>query len=115
MPKLSINPRDTGDEAVGFDCAKDRTCFGIDLGDLPCPILPDPESPFSPRQSRVSAAAGRRDSGENLTSFWINLLDAILGDLKQMLAIEGRSCVRSDIYRTLHFADRRIEGIQLVP
>jgi len=115
VPQLSIDPRDSGHEAVGFDGAKDRACFGIDLVDLPCPILSNPESAFSPRKSRVTAVAGRRDGGENLTRHWINLLNAILGDLKQMAAIEGRSCMRCDIHRTLDFAARRIEGIQPVP
>jgi len=115
MPQLSIDPGDSGHEAIGFDCAKDGACFGIDLVDLPCPILPNPESAFSPSKSRVTAVAGRRDSGENSTRLWIDLLNAILGDLKQMAAIEGRSCMRSDINRTLHFAARRVEGIQPVP
>src|ERR1035438_1045766 len=39
VPELSVDPRDSGDEAVGFDDAKDRPCFGIDLMDLPAPII----------------------------------------------------------------------------
>jgi len=111
VPQLSIHPRNSSNEAVGFDGAKDRACLGIDLVDLPCPILPNPESAFSPRKSRVTAVAGRRDGGENLTRLWINLLNAILSDLEQMPAIEGRSGMPSDIHRTLHFAARRIEGM----
>ena len=64
--------------------------------DLPVPILPDPERPFGPREPRVSAAAGRRDRGEHTTALWIDLLDAIADDLKQVLAVEGRSCTRRD-------------------
>jgi hypothetical protein len=41
-------------------------------------------------------------------------LDAILGDLKQVLPVEGRSCMSGDIDRAHRFADRRIEGDQLV-
>lgn len=41
-------------------------------------------------------------------------MDAILGDLKQVLAVEGRSGMRGDIDRAQHFPARRIEGIQLV-
>jgi hypothetical protein len=115
MPKLAIDPRDSGDEAVGFDCAKDRACFWIDLMDLPCPILPNPESPFSPRKPGVTAVAGRGDCGEHSAGLWIDLLNAIFGDLKQVLTVERRSCMRSDIYQTLHLPTRRIEGIQLVP
>ena len=44
----------------------------------------------------------------------IDLLDAILGNLKQVLTVEGRSCMRGDINRALHLPTRRIEGIQLV-
>jgi hypothetical protein len=114
MPKLSIDPSDPGDEAVGFDGAKNRACLGIDLMDLPVSILPDPKRTFGPRESRVAAAAGRRDRGEHTASFGIDLLDAILGDLKQVFAIESRSCMRRDIYRAHHLSARRIEGIQLV-
>jgi hypothetical protein len=41
-------------------------------------------------------------------------MDAIFGDLKQVLAVECRSCMRSDINRAQHFPARRIEGVQLV-
>jgi hypothetical protein len=58
--------------------------------DLPAPMLPHPERPFGPREPRVTAAAGRRDRGEYTAGLRIDLLDAILGDLKQVLAVEGR-------------------------
>src|ERR1700736_4592596 len=99
MPKLSIDPSDSGDEAVGSDGAKNRPCLRIDLMDLPVSILPDPKRTFGPRESRVAAAPGRRDRGEHTASFGIDLLDAILGDLRQVFAIESRSCMRRDIYR----------------
>ena len=67
--------------------------------DLPVPILPDPERPFGPGEPRVAAAAGRRDRGEHAAGVRIDLLDAILGDLKQVLAVEGRSGMRGDIDR----------------
>src|ERR1700693_273271 len=63
---------------------------GIDLMDLPIPILSDPERPFGPREPRVTATAGRWDGGEHTASLGINLLDAILGNLKQVLPIECR-------------------------
>jgi hypothetical protein len=44
----------------------------------------------------------------------IDPLDAILGELKQVLAVEGRSCMRGDIDRAHHLTARRIEGVQLV-
>ncbi len=99
--------------AVGLDGAKNRSCLGIDLIDLPVPILPYPERPFGPRESRVTAAAWRRDRREHSAGLRIDLLDAILGDLKQVLSVEGRSCVRGDINRAHCLATRRIEGVQL--
>ena len=114
VPELSVDPGDPGDEAVGLDGAKNRPCLGIDLMDLPVPILPHPERPFGPREPRVTAAAGRRDRGEHTAGLRIDLLDAILGDLKQVLAVEGRSCMRGDIDRAQRLPARRIEGVQLV-
>jgi hypothetical protein len=87
VPELAVDPGDPGDEAVGLDRAKNRPCLGIDLMDLPVPILPHPERPFGPREPRVTAAAGRRDRGEHTTGLRIDLLDAILGELKQVLAV----------------------------
>jgi hypothetical protein len=82
VPELSIDPSDRGDEAVRLDGAKDRACFGIDLIDLSIPILPNPESAFGPGQPRIIAVAGRGDGGEYSAILWIDLLNAILGDLK---------------------------------
>jgi hypothetical protein len=97
MPELSIDPGDPGDEAVGLDGAKNRAGLGIDLMDLPAPILPDPQRTFRPREPRVSATAGRWDRSQHAAGLWINLLDAILGNLKQALAVECRSCMCGDI------------------
>src|SRR5882762_4037257 len=113
VPELAVGPGDPGDEAVGLDGAKNRPGLGIDLMDLPVPILPHPERPFGPREPRV-AAAGRRDRGDHTAGLRIDLLDAILGELKQVLAIEGRSCMRGDIDRAHRLPARRIEGVQLV-
>src|SRR5207237_6775581 len=108
----SVDPGDPGDEAVGLDGAKNRPCLGIDLMDLP--VLPHPERPFGPREPRDTAAAGRRDCGEHSAGLRIDLLDAILGELKQVLTVEGRSCMPGDIDRAHHLPARRIERIQLV-
>src|SRR6516162_4983919 len=83
--------------------------------DLPVPIPPHPERPFGPREPRVIAAAGRRDRGEHTATLRIDLLDAILGDLKQVLAVEGRSSMCRDIDRAHRLPARRIEGVELVP
>src|SRR5206468_42065 len=99
VPELSVDPGDAGDEAIGCDRAKNRPSLGIDLMDLPLPILSDPERPFGPRESRVTTAARRRDRGEHAAGLRIDLLDTILGDLKQVPAVEGRSRVRDDVDR----------------
>lgn len=114
VPEISVDPGDPGDEAVGLDRAKNRPCVGIDLMNLPVPVLPYPERPFGPREPRVTSAAGRRDRGEHTAGLRIDLLDAILGELKQMLAVEGRSRMRGDIDRAQRLSARRIEGGQLV-
>src|SRR6266496_4726458 len=114
VPELAVDPGDPGDEAVGLDGAKNRPGLGIDLMDLPAPILPHPERPFGPREARVTAAAGRRDRGEHTAGLRIDLLDSILGELKQVLAVEGRSCMPGDIDRAQRPPARRIEGVQLV-
>src|SRR5262249_27480197 len=114
VPELSVGPGDPGDEAVGLDGAKNRPGLGIDLMDLPVSILPHPERPFSPSKPRVTTAAGRRDRGEHTAGLRIDLLDSILGDLKQVLAVESGSCMAGNIDRVHRLPARRIEGDQLV-
>lgn len=114
VPEQPVDPGDAGDEAVGFDNSKDRPGIGIDPKYLPIQILPHPEHPFGPCEPGVAAAAGRRDSGEHTACVGIDLLDAILGDLKQVPAVEGGSCMRSDISGAQHPAARRIERVQLL-
>src|SRR5262249_49020341 len=114
MPEFSVNPGDPGDEALALDGAKNRPCLRIDLMDLPVPILPHPQRPFGPREPGVSAAARRRDRGEHAAGFRIDLLDAILGDLKQVLAVKGRSGMCSNVDGAQRFPARWIEGAQLV-
>jgi hypothetical protein len=113
VPELSVNPGDPGDETAGFDGAKNRPRLGIDLMDLSLLILPHPKRPFGPREPRVTAA-GRWNRGEHLAGLWIDLLDAILGDLKQVPAVEGRSRISGDINRAHRLSARRIEGAQLL-
>ena len=112
VPQLSVEPGDPGDEALGLDRAKNRPGFGIDLMDLPLPVLPHPERPFGPREPR--GAAGRRGRGEHTAGLRIDLLDAILGELKQVPAVESRSGTRGDIDRAQRLSARRVEGDQLV-
>src|SRR6202040_1738882 len=89
-------------------------CLGIYLIYLPAAMLLHPERPCGPREPRVPAAAGRADGGEHTAGLRIDFLDAILGDLKKVLAVEGCSCVSGDLNRAQHLPTRRIEGVQLV-
>jgi hypothetical protein len=93
VPELSVDSGGPGDETVGLDGAKNRPCLGIDLTDLPVFLLPHPERSFGPCEPRVIAAVGRRDRGEHMAGFRFDLLDATLGDLKQVLTVEGCSCL----------------------
>src|SRR5262249_37017125 len=83
-----------------------------DLMDLPAAVLPNPERPFRPREPRVTAAAGRRDRREHAACLRIDLLNAILGDLEQVLAVEGSPCMRGDIDRARRLSTLRVEGAQ---
>src|SRR5262249_21921471 len=78
--------------------------------DFPLPILPDPERSLGPCEPRVAPASRRRDRGKDLPGRRIDLLDAVLGDLKEMLTIEGRPGMRGDLDRSQCLAARRIEG-----
>src|SRR5260221_9945500 len=89
VPELSVDPGHAGDEAVGLDGAQNRPGLGIDLMDLPVPMLPHPERPFGPGESRIAAAARRRDRGGHMARRRVDLLDAVLRDLKKMLAVRG--------------------------
>src|SRR5258708_19172663 len=114
VPELAVDPGDSGDEAVGRDGAKNGSRFGIDLMDLPLPILSHPERSFGPSEPGVTAAAGRRDCGKHTAGLGIDLLDASLGDRKEVLPVEGHSRMRCDINRALRPPTCRIEGVQLV-
>src|SRR3989449_9938753 len=78
------------------------------------PILPHPERPFGPREPRVTAAAGRRDRGEHSAGLRVDLLDAILGELEQVLAVESCSCMPGDLDRAQQLPAGGIEGVQPV-
>jgi hypothetical protein len=44
VPQRAVDPGDARDEAVGFDGAKDRAGFRVDLMDLALAIVADPQS-----------------------------------------------------------------------
>ena len=93
VPELAVDPRNPGDDAVGLNGAKNRPCSRIDLMDFPAPVLPHPQRPFRPREARVATAARRRDRRQHTAGLRIDLLDAILGDLPEVLAVESRTCM----------------------
>src|SRR5262249_53956754 len=94
MPELALDPGHPGDEAVRLDRAQDLAGVGIDLVDLAVAILSHPQGSLGPGEAGVAAAAGRGDGGEHTAAVRIDLVDLVLGDLKQVLAVEGRSRMR---------------------
>jgi hypothetical protein len=82
--------------------------------DLPLAILPHPERPFGPGEPGVTSATGRRDRRDDTAGPWIDLLNAILGELVQMLAVECRPGMRGDLDRAQCLSTGRIERVQRV-
>src|SRR3974390_110407 len=78
--------------------------------DLAFAMLPNPERSFCPRHSR-GAAFGCRDGRNYSAGIRIDFLDAIPGDLVQVLAVEGGSRMRGDIERAYHFPARRLDRV----
>ena len=113
VPELAIDPGDSRDKAVGLDGAKNRAGVGIDLMDLPIPILPHPERAFGPGESRTGAI-GRRNCAEHAAGVRIDLLDAVAGKLEQVATVESRSCMRGDIDRADLLPALGIKCVQLV-
>src|SRR5262249_61437476 len=91
-----------------------RAGLRIDLVDFPGAVLPDPERPLRPREPGIRAAAGRRDRGDHSAGLRIDLLDAILGDLKQIPAVECRAGMRGDVDRPHHLPAFGIERVERV-
>ena len=58
--------------------------------------LSDPERSLGPGQARVAAVGGRRDGGDDLARARVDLLDAVVGELPQELAVEGSAGVGGD-------------------
>jgi hypothetical protein len=113
VPEFPIDPSDSRDEAVGFDGAKNRPRAGINLMDLPGSILPHPQGSFGPRKPRA-AATGRRNRGEHAAGVRINLLNAVVGKLEQVVTVKSRSGMRNDIDRADLLPSLGIECIQLI-
>ena len=99
----------------GLDGAKDRPGFA-DRSDGSCGRdAGRPRASLPPRRVRnapPSPGAGIVASTRPVSG--IDLLDTILGDLEQVLAVEGGSRMRGDIERAHRLAALGIEGVQPV-
>ena len=73
VPELAVDPGDAGDEALGLDGAKSRPCLGIDLMDLPVPILPQPQRPSAHASPEPPPGAGMMASTRPVfkSTFWM--------------------------------------------
>ena len=96
-----------------LDGPEDRARLRIDLVDFTVAMLPDPERAFRPGHSGC-AAVGCRDRRQHTASLRVDLLDAILGNLEQMFAVEGGSRVRGDIERAHRLAAVGVNRVQRV-
>jgi hypothetical protein len=69
------------------------------------------KSLWSPSQVPChSSPSIHRDGGEHSAGLRVDLLDAIRGELEQVLAVEGRSRIRRDLDRAQCLSGRRVEG-----
>src|SRR5690348_7999212 len=114
MPKLAVDPGNAGDETIGLDGAQYRSRFGVDLVNLAFAIFADPERPFRPGEARIAAIAGRGNGRNYATGMGIDLLDAAVGDLEQVFAVEGGAGMRGDLDGIERLAVRRVDRVQPV-
>src|SRR5690606_7349252 len=103
-----------GDEAIGFDGAKDFPRFGIDLMDLLFPIYTYPKRSFGPCQPRFTAVAGRRNRRQNAAGVRIDFLNATIGDLEKVLAVKGLPGRCGPISCASCLPTHRVDDAQLV-
>src|SRR5690606_9049016 len=114
VPHRAVDPGDAGGEAVGLDAAQALARFGIDLMDLAALVVAHPQRALGPGESRVAAARGRRNGRQHAARLRVDLLNPVLADLKQLLAVEGGACMRRDVERAHDLAAVGIERVQLV-
>ena len=79
-----------------------------------CPILSDPKRPPAQARPEIGATSGRRIVLSTHPVFRINLLDAGLRDLIEVLAVERGSRMGGDIDCAHGFSARWIEGVEPV-
>src|SRR5262245_25823861 len=103
MPEFTVNPGNARDVTIRFDRAQDGTGLGVNLVNLAGAVFTHPKRPLGPGQARIAALRRRRDGGDNLARAWINFLNPVVGELPQVLAIEGSA----GFGRDRKFADQR--------
>src|SRR5690606_5414643 len=112
VPQLAMFPSHTGHEPVRLERPQDLAGLGVDLEDLAVVVLADPQRSFGPRHARTTAVAGSRDARDDLAAGRIDLVDAGVHQLIEVLAVEGGPRVGCDVERTLYTTGRRIERDQ---
>ncbi|WP_296892534.1 hypothetical protein [Thiobacillus sp.] len=85
---------------------------GVDLVDLAVAVLPHPQAAFGPGEARVAAVARRRDRRHDIARGGIDLVDACVGDLVEVRAVEGGAGVAGAIERMCELAAVGVEGDQ---
>jgi hypothetical protein len=84
----------------------------IDLVDLAIAVLPDPEAALGPGQAGVAAFAGRGDRCQDVAGGRIDLVDAGLGDLVEVGAVERGAGVAGALERAGDLAAGGVESEQ---
>ncbi|MNF72070.1 hypothetical protein D3C84_540360 [compost metagenome] len=111
MPQSPLDEGDTGDKAVGFNGAQDLAVSGVDLVNLAFLILPHPQRAFGPGQSRIAATTGGGNGRKDMSGPGIDFVDAVFGDLEQVLAIKGSAGMGGNVNRAQHLAAVRVQRI----
>jgi hypothetical protein len=113
VPKVAVDPGDTGDEAVRLDRAQHRAGVRVDLQDPAIAVLAHPQAALGPGQAGVTPMPGRRDRRHHPACRRVDLVDARLGDLVQVGAVEGRAGVGRLIDRPRELPAGRVDRDQL--
>src|SRR5262249_39181161 len=115
VPQLAVDEAHPRDEAVRGDRAQHAAARRIDDVDLALAILADEEEALRPRHAGVAAFARRWNRVHDAAGLGLDLVDALLGDLIEMRAVERGAGVGRDVDRGDGLAARRIERIHPRP
>mmetsp|Transcript_23675 Transcript_23675/g.56340 ORF Transcript_23675/g.56340 Transcript_23675/m.56340 type:complete len:258 (-) Transcript_23675:185-958(-) len=112
VPELAVHPGHAGHKAVGLQRAANRAGGRVDLMDLARAVFAHPQAALGPGQARVAALAGRRNGRQHAAADRVDLVDARLGDLVEMLAVEGRARIGGLGQAAQHRAGGGVDGQQ---